>query len=203
MNLIHVILDKSGSMGSAVEPTISGFNEFLATMKREVPDASVGLTLFDTQYEERYIGAPIRKVANLTRLTYMPGGNTALYDAIGRTIRNIEALREKPEKVVICIVTDGQENSSHEFNQRQIFDLIAEKSAAGWQFTFLGAEQDAYASGESLGIQHASIMNYGKSPVGTQSMFNNVSSSTSSYLRGQSTSVTYDADQKKEVESHS
>ena len=76
MNLIHVILDKSGSMSNAVQPTISGFNEFLANMKREVPDAQFGLTLFDTSYEERYVSAPISEVAELTFDTYRPDGNT-------------------------------------------------------------------------------------------------------------------------------
>lgn len=203
MNLIHIILDKSGSMSGSVNPTISGFNEFLANMKAEVPDASVGLTLFDTEYEERYVGAPIRKVLDLTRATYRPNGNTALYDAIGRTINSIKNLPQQPDKVVVCIITDGQENSSHEFNQKQIFDLIEEKKQDGWQFTFLGADQDAYAAGMQLGVPVASTMNYGKSMVGTQSMFANVSSSSSSYLRGETDTVTYNKKQKREVERHS
>lgn len=203
-SLIHVVLDKSGSMASSVEPTLAGFNEFLGNMKREVSDAKFGLTLFDTAYEERFVGEPIENVPELIRAGYVPGGNTALYDAIGRAIRAIEALPEKPDKVVIAIITDGQENSSHEFTQKDIFDLISwhTNEGKGWQFTFLGADQDAYAASMDMGIAASATMNYGKSMAGTRAMTASLSHSTSSYLRGESGGVSYSNEQKEEVESH-
>ena len=60
---------------------------------------------------------------------------------------------QRPGLVVFVIVTDGQENASREFNRTQIRQMIEhQQSVYRWQFTFLAANQDAFAEGASLGI---------------------------------------------------
>ena len=59
------------------------------------------------------------------------------------------------------IVTDGQENSSKEFTRAKIREMIKhQQSAYNWQFTFLAANQDAFAEGASLGIALAGTAGY-------------------------------------------
>ncbi len=92
---------------------------------------------------------------------------TALLDAVGRAINETgERLANMPERdrpglVVFVIVTDGQENSSHEFSRPQIKEMIEhQQTQYQWQFTFLGANQDAFAEAASIGISKAAAANY-------------------------------------------
>ncbi len=61
---------------------------------------------------------------------------------------------------MICIQTDGQENSSVEHNWAELNALIKDKSAKGWQFNFMGVGIDAYDQGARMGIAPAATMAY-------------------------------------------
>jgi hypothetical protein len=83
--------------------------------------------------------------------------------AINETGCRLAAMPEdqRPGLVVFVIVTDGEENSSHEFTKAQIKEVIErQQSVYSWQFTFLGANQDAFAEAGSLGIAKISTANY-------------------------------------------
>jgi hypothetical protein len=75
-------------------------------------------------------------------------------DAIGKVIKN------GGENRVVIILTDGYENASHTYTKAHIKDLITVKEKEGWQFMYLGANQDAFAEGESMGIAPGRTMNY-------------------------------------------
>jgi hypothetical protein len=58
------------------------------------------------------------------------------------------------------IMTDGEENSSREYTRAAIFKLITDKEKEGWAFAYLGANQDAWAASESIGIHRRNSANY-------------------------------------------
>src|SRR5512144_1803709 len=106
--LIGVILDRSGSMASCREATIAGFNQFLQAQQRDAAGgrALMSLTQFDDRYEINFVGEPIENVPDLDAQSYVPRGQTALHDAIGRTIHETEAwVREHDwhERVLVLI----------------------------------------------------------------------------------------------------
>lgn len=164
---ICIVLDRSGSMASLKGATIEAFNGFLSSQRRGVGAAAATLVQFDDQYEVVYRGIPIGETVDLDERTYVPRGSTALLDAIGRTIlelrRRIGAQVEcdRPGAVVFVIQTDGYENASREFTLPQINALIAEmRDRFGWQFVFLGANQDAIASAGAMGIAPQAAIGY-------------------------------------------
>lgn len=165
---INFILDKSGSMADVHTQTISGFNEFMVTQDK---DDDFTLTLFDQSisFPEEFKGK-VSSIPKLDAENYVPGGSTALYDAIGRTIHKLdtEFAVNPPEKVVIVIQTDGYNNSSREFTRDDIFDLIKERSEGwwNWEFIFLGADQDAYAASSSMGIGAGQTVSYASVTTG-------------------------------------
>ena len=157
--LISFILDETGSMQSVKSQTISGFNEYIETLQKDktFKKAKYTLTKFNSgKIEIVHAGVEIGKVALLSDATYQPINTTPLYDAIGRTIQSIKS----KGSVLMVIQTDGQENSSVEFSQRSIFDLITEKKKKGWTFAFLGADMDAYAASSAIGIARGNTANY-------------------------------------------
>ncbi len=177
--LVNVILDRSGSMGTTRDATISGYNEYLKAL-REDKDTKyfVSLTQFDApmnapELTVSYLDTELEKVQDLTRDKYEPRGNTPLYDAIGETIRRVEA---KGRTVITVIITDGLENASQEFNRDTIKALISEKEKEGWTFTFLGANIDSYAVGATLGVAAANTSNY--TPQHTAAMYRSVGRAT-------------------------
>lgn len=199
--LVATVLDKSGSMQAIRDATISGFNELLETHQRDNPDSSLKLLKFDTEPREVEWFNPITSAEPLTTKTYVPDGSTALYDAIVKMIRDIEALETQPERVAFIIVTDGMENASRTETRDSVKALIDwhTNEGKGWEFTFLGANIDSYAVGGGMGIRAAAIMDYNATPAGAGAMFATVARSTSSYSGGQAQSVSYTADEKKKV----
>lgn len=160
--LVNVILDKSGSMASKTNDVIGGFNAYIAGLSEEDQvNYLFSLTLFDTQVAYRHVAIPLSEVAKLNSKSYQPEGNTALNDAIGITVRKVEADQPKVDKVVTVIMTDGEENSSREWTHDAVRGLIEQKEKEGsWTFVFLGAGLDAWHQGRSYGVPGANVVQY-------------------------------------------
>lgn len=180
---ITVILDRSGSMASCVYDTIGGFNTFLKDQQQQPGEAVMTLVQFDNEYQVDYQSIPIKEVQPLNTETYVPRGSTALLDAIGRTIVSVgnrlallpEA--DRPNKVMIIIQTDGEENQSREFSHSRIMEMIKEqREKYNWDFTFLGAGQDAIATGAAIGVLSNKCLSYDIN--NTQATFKSMSNYT-------------------------
>lgn len=161
---ITMVIDRSGSMESIRADAEGGINTFIDSQKKESGEALFTLVQFDTEYEFVHRGVAIGEVS---RYSLVPRGATALLDAVGRAINEtgsrLAAMpeHERPGLVVLVIVTDGQENSSKEFNRDKIRQMIEhQQSVYRWQFTFLAANQDAFAEGATLGIAPAGIADF-------------------------------------------
>jgi len=166
---IAFILDRSGSMQSIKAGTLEGVNAFLDQQKQENAAYPVkfSLTLFSTEIEVRHSSIPVTEVPSLSDATYLPHGGTALLDAIGITIDSLgKRLAETPEadrpaKVIVAIMTDGEENSSRLFDWNQISEKIKHQTDVyKWEFLFMGANQDAIATASRISIDRDSGVNY-------------------------------------------
>ncbi len=177
--LVNVILDKSGSMSTKVQDVIGGFNLYLDELAKEsAVDYGFSLTLFDTVVEMRYKATPLANVAKLDDTTYRPSGNTALLDAIGNTVQTVST--DSFDKIITVIMTDGEENSSREWNLKAIRELIKTKEAAGnWTFVFLGANVDAFEQGANLGVPVAQSVRY--DPANYPAVYADLATSTNTF----------------------
>lgn len=183
---VAMILDESGSMQSVKSQTISGFNEYLQDRKEDSKKNSVKfwLTTFHSTISEKLVAADVSEAKDLTDYSYRPDHMTALYDAIGKTLRSIDEeikrTKTKP-KILVTIFTDGLENASNRFSKSQIESEITERESKGnWTFTYVGANQDSVKTAAGMGIRAANSVNY--SAQTTNSAFRGISQSTSSYL---------------------
>lgn len=165
--LVNFILDKSGSMQSIQDATISGFNEYVDSLKKDGNKYSFSLTFFDTEVKQTYKNTPIAKIEKLSRENYLPDGWTALYDAACRTIKEVKDSVKDSQKVLTVIMTDGQENSSKEYTEANLKVLIKELEATGkWTFVFLGANQDSFANAAKVGISQMNTVNFAATSQG-------------------------------------
>lgn len=186
--LVYLVLDKSGSMAPIQRDTIAGVNVFIGQTAEADADAKFSLLTFDTGINKVHSGVPVTDVPMLDGRSYRPGGGTALLDAVGHAIKSVDEMEEKPAKIVIVTMTDGQENGSHEYTRAAIKALISAREADGWQFLFLGANVDAFdeAGALGLGAPAASSATWQQSPMGTQAAYMATANSTGSFLRGSS-----------------
>jgi hypothetical protein len=173
-SLIVVVLDRSGSMESIRDDTIGGFNAFLGEQRKVEGECRLTLAQFDTDYELVHHNKPLAEIPALTRETFVPRGGTALLDAIGRTLNTVETdilelekQGAKPDKVYFLVITDGEENSSHEYSRDGdhgrpgVFKMIADRrNNSAWEFIFLAANQDAIQAGTSYGFAAGSSIDY-------------------------------------------
>ena len=161
---VNILLDRSGSMESCRVEAENGVNHFIESQKK---DGDVNLTLaqFDNEFEYVTRNTPIKQVG---KFKLVPRGMTALLDAVGRLINEtgerLSKMNEsdRPGLVVVVIVTDGIENASHEFTKSQIKSMIERQTKDyNWQFTYLGANQDAFGEARGLGIDDDATVLYG------------------------------------------
>jgi hypothetical protein len=175
---IVVVLDRSGSMSSIGKATVEGFNKFLDEQKNSDGEAFITLVQFDDRYEMNYQGLPVKDATPLVLgENFIPRGSTALFDAIGKTIEDLNTDRD----VVFVIITDGEENSSKTYKREAIMKMIETQTETGWKFLFLAANQDAIKAGGSIGIKGSSSINYSSNDASTVNVFTNVSMNMSKY----------------------
>jgi uncharacterized protein YegL len=179
---INVIMDRSGSMHNLTNDTIGGFNQFLKDQKAIPGEAILTLCTFSTDYTLVYDCKPLQDVAELTEADYSVGGGTSLLDALGNTILSVgnklASMPEddRPSKVIVLVITDGEENSSREFNKKKIKEMVDhQQTTYGWEFLYFGANVDAIKEGNSMGFQNNT--NYIATNEGTQSLYRSVSNS--------------------------
>lgn len=187
------IIDKSGSMGSMIDSAINGFNEFIINQKQVDGKALITTSLFNTNYQSLYEDIDINDCYFLNKNNYVPGGMTALYDAIGKSINNeIDKLgnlpmEERPEKTLCVILTDGYENSSSSFNKDQIKKLIGEmKEDFNWEFIFLAANEDASLTAQGMGISKGNSYAFTNTSAGLSDAYRGVSFASTSYRNSKS-----------------
>jgi len=191
-NYTHLILvlDASGSMGHLQDATIEGINALVEKQKAEPGELSTALYTFNQEVKE------VRKFETLNRLNYSPSGSTALLDAVCIAINNegkmLAALREecRPDKVVVVVDTDGQENASSQYKLEDLQNLVkVQQSQFNWQFVFLGANIDAFKEGANYGFVASSTMQYDPSANGVFVKYAAVTDSLASYRSGVTSSV--------------
>jgi uncharacterized protein YegL len=162
--LVNFIQDRSGSMSGVWTETLSGFKKFvedLAEGEKDGVEYLFSLTTFDTLVETPLIAVPLSKVDKNILSLHGPRGGTALYDAVGTTIKNTEDNRHGADKIIVVIVTDGHENSSREWTKDSLHVSIEAKLTAGdWTFTYLGTQPETWDDASAVGISSGSSVNY-------------------------------------------
>ena len=169
------ILDESGSMSGMEADTIGGFNSMIDKQRREEGEAYVSTVAFANESRVIHDRVRLDEVEPLTRRDYTPGGCTALLDALGGAIHHIGNVHkyaraeDVPEHTIFVITTDGRENASHRYGRREVKDMVErQKARYGWEFLFLGANMDAIAAAEDIGIRRDRAVKYVSDAQGTE-----------------------------------
>lgn len=191
----QLILDRSGSMQSCIEETMEGINTQITQIKEldsRYSDQQIvtSLTIFNQNITPVWNRLNCAELRELTYSDYVPNGTTALYDAIGLTIRDLqdtvaEELDAGKASVVVVIITDGYENTSKYFNRKSIAEMIENlQRTEKWIFSYIGSTIDAVEIAISLNIDKENSMCFKTSE--SVNMYKSISGSLKKYIRDKS-----------------
>lgn len=168
-----IILDESGSMESIKRAAINGMNETVqsirdAQKKHEDQEHIVSLVSFNSsEIKGIYDCVPVAEVEELTDNEYVPDCCTPLYDAMGLSLNHLRAKVNDEDKVLVTIITDGEENASTEYNSAAIKALVDSLKEKGWVFAYIGANQDVLKVAQTISVTN--VMNFSSTDFGTTS----------------------------------
>ena len=168
---LTILLDCSGSMANICSDMEGSLKTVLEDQK-QFNDVVVSYYRFHSagHFEEVFTGKPIKDVGEIK---LNPNGSTALIDAwclaIDKTGQRLGAMNEadRPEKVMFCVITDGEENDSKEYTEAQLKERIkTQEEQYNWKFLYLGANQVAQDTAMHYGAHRARTMTYDASAPG-------------------------------------
>jgi hypothetical protein len=187
---IAVVLDRSGSMAPLRDDAIGGFNTLLEEQRAQAGEGRLLLVQFDRVCEIVCDAVPLENVPALSRATYVPGAGTALLDALGHTLHEVEARIEglpnaaRPDRVLIAVITDGEENSSRKYSAPDVRRMIQASRARGWDFLFLGTSSAAIEESMAWGIDPSATLHFSATAVGLRQAFRAIGDSLNGRLLG-------------------
>lgn len=168
---ITILLDRSGSMSSMRDAVVESLNSKFDTMKKEPGKSNWNVLQFDEYNSAKgagesfpsviFEGRSEKDMQPIKKEEYVPRGGTALIDATCLTMQRIDSrISGQATKPTVMIVTDGYENSSQEFTTAKMREMIAERQKKGWEFIYIGANQDAWGEASKFGMANANVNNY-------------------------------------------
>lgn len=165
---VFAVIDRSGSMSSCIDQTIDGFNSYVERLKSDrKTDYFMTLTMFDDVIEHPLRSVPIKEVPAMTalhggKLVFSPRGSTALYDAIGDTVKEArQELATIESSNILMVMTDGHENASKRWNKSQVKCLVEELNEdERWTAVFLGTELNTMDEASQVGFYSGNTGHY-------------------------------------------
>lgn len=170
---ICIVLDASGSMSSIADDVKGSFNSFLQLQRETSGKTVFDLYQFSDEVTRLVNTADLGSFTGDLMANYRCSGCTALNDAVCIAIdtlgEELAALEEadRPENVLVVIVTDGEENASRKFTSEDVKKRIEHQTQKySWEFQYLAANQDAFATGRMLGVASDNCVNFDATPSG-------------------------------------
>lgn len=190
---IAIIMDRSGSMEAIRKDMEGGLATFIADRKKDPTEVRVSLYQFDDQYEMVYEWL---LVSDVPPMVLVPRNQTALLDAVGRTIHRMgDRLRampehERPAAVVVMIISDGLENASREFSASQVAEMIQhQEKNYSWKFLYLGADAKAFQEAHAMGIASVRSAQFTPNAIGSHALYDSSSKGVAEYFANVSAGV--------------
>lgn len=184
---IVLVVDESGSMAHLTDDTIKSLNAFIETQQKVKGEGNLTIRVFDSGNRRVVREGAINTIKPLTHKDYRPNGGTPLLDAVGEAIialgQKLEVLQEseRPDQVMMVIVTDGQENDSRFYGLQKIKDMIkVQTDKYNWSFSFLGAGLEAFSQAADIGLFKGKAVQYNNTGKGYAAAMDVMSSNIAS-----------------------
>lgn len=170
---ICIVLDASGSMSDIEDDTKGSFNSFIKAQKAAEGKTVLDIYQFSGEVRRIVEHVDLASFSDDLMARYTCSGCTALNDAVCTAVdtlgQEFAAMKEedRPENVLMVIITDGFENASRKFSSSDVKERIKHQTEKyNWEFQYLAANQDAFATGAAMGIATDNCAAFAATPAG-------------------------------------
>jgi len=140
-----LILDRSGSMWNCRDETVIGYNEHVQQFQEDCKeqDLEVCLLSFNGNVFEHHWNVPAEKLQEATIESFVPGGATALRDAVGYAIDKVLMELDPDTAYLFIVISDGADTKSQQYSEKAMAELLegCEKSD-NMTLTFMGCKKE-------------------------------------------------------------
>lgn len=168
---VVIVLDESGSMSSLGKEPENCLNNFIKLFKEKNEETKMYEKILFSLYRfgtndpsgvtVSYKKIDIKDVPE--NHNFKPQNCTPLYDGIGMALTENKGTFNG----IFHIITDGEENSSQKFNQKQVFEMIQDmENNFNWTFQYTGAGKNTYKVAKTLGIKANGVVQYDSPGIG-------------------------------------
>jgi hypothetical protein len=182
-----IIIDASGSMTRKADEIRGGLKMIFKEIKDDIALGEAKIRTIVTQFsspgyfKELVNSKKAEKLTDKLADAYTPQGMTALFDAIGQ---GFQLVPKGQDSVLVTILTDGQENSSQEYDKAAITKLISDKKAGSpaWTITFMGTTEQAMRDAQSWGVSKGNSLRVSNDSKGFNKSMRNYSKMRSQHF---------------------
>ena len=190
---IGLLVDTSGSMrniyGTIIEKCLE---EFIEKQKTEIKNNALfyGIT-FSDKINTVFDGVDLHKEENLKEVFYKitPGGLTAYRDAYIEMIEKINKRYRLNDEIIICCMTDGQDNSS-KFSREYLKKCITDCKNKGWLFVMFGTKE-VDLDNLDIGLLDGECLEIGLSKVQTHNAYTSLNANINSVRSGVAQQISF------------
>lgn len=188
-----IVLDRSGSMSSIKNETVASLNAQISKFKEECLNShlegNLSIVTFNEYITWDMVETSLNKAQDIDSGSYVPAGNTALYDAIGQAI--LSSAPKLASRKMILVITDGQENQSR-FQSRDNIESMLSKLDESTTIAACVPPNSKYMM-VSLGIPEGNVTEWEASAKGVVELTSSVTRGTSSLFRAYNSGATQTA----------
>jgi len=183
---ILLLVDRSGSMANIVDATLRGMRRFIH-QQQERSHTNLSVVAFGTNFDGDLQLQTLLDTTIVARngdrsivpSMYQPAGDTPLLAAVWEVITRLERRKRKQDRVLLAIMTDGIENASGpNYSKARVRNRIKQKIADGWQIVYLGAELEAWKTGDYYGVGPLNALSWSPTQSGVEGIFQTLADST-------------------------
>jgi hypothetical protein len=201
----YILLDRTGSMSAIWEEALGSVNAYADSLFKPEGGAPAGadhritLAVFDhqagLQFDVLRKAVPAAAWRPVTSQEASPRGMTPLFDAVARLVALAEA--DNPQKAILVIMTDGEENAFREVTRDGAKAALARAEAKGWEVVFLGAEFAKVNDSEAIGVLRGKTMAMSKENL--DRTMRSLASKSRAYFSAEAASVDFSEEDRREA----
>lgn len=144
VNRVVFVIDRSGSMGSLHHNAMAALRANIKTLQEQTlatgQETLVSLVSFDDSIAWVCKDVPVERLS-FSDNAFLPRGSTALFDAVGAGITDIQNTHVESDvdpAYVVITITDGHENASRTYGQSALWQLMRDVQVTDrWTLSFL------------------------------------------------------------------
>lgn len=201
----YILLDRTGSMSAIWDEALGSVNAYADSLFKPEGGAPAGaddritLAVFDhqagLQFDVLRKAVPANAWRPVTRQEASPRGMTPLFDAVAGLVALAEA--DNPQKAILVIMTDGEENASREVTREGAKAALSRAEANGWEVVFLGAEFAKFNDAEAIGVLRGKTMAMSKENL--DRTMRSLASKSRAYFSAESASVDFSEEDRRDA----